>query len=170
MADRTDSIGDNNANIFNIQSGGVSFSWRYGFHDAIAIVRDFLFGRRNPRTDNEIFTDTAQTIVLQGEVTPDAIENSRHLLEQQRMLEDTKARRRLERWATRVISWYLIIVLLLVVANGMLAAFSPNTAFISSGIMIAILTTTTINIIGLGLIVLKGHFPSKKDINMERNY
>lgn len=34
-----------------------------------------------------------------------------------RVHENTKARRRLEKWASKVIGWYLIIVLLVVLAN-----------------------------------------------------
>ena len=38
-----------------------------------------------------------------------------------------------------------------------------NRGFISDSIMTVILSTTTINIVGLGFIVLKGHFPQEKE-------
>lgn len=80
-----------------------------------------------------------------------------------RVHENTKARRRLERWASRVIVCYLIIVLTVVMLNyGMMMPFSFRLN-IPDQIVLAILTTTTINIIGLGLIVLRGHFPNNDE-------
>lgn len=77
-----------------------------------------------------------------------------------RVHENTKARRRLERWASRVIVYYLITVLVILLLNyGIMFPFSFRLN-ISDNIIIAILTTTTVNIIGLGLIVLRGHFPN----------
>lgn len=98
-------------------------------------------------------------------------------MKQQRMLEDTRARRRLERWATKAIAYYLVCVFLLIVVNGVVLILNPietteiigssgvlvKRGFISDSIMTVILTTTTINIIGLGVIVLKGHFDKNKD-------
>ena len=82
-----------------------------------------------------------------------------------RVHENTKARRRLERWASRVIAYYLVVVLIVVILNyGLMMPFSFRLN-IPDQIVLAILTTTTINIIGLGLIVLRGHFPSKDNEN-----
>ncbi len=87
------------------------------------------------------------------------INKSKSIASLHRVIENTHARRRLEKWALRVIVCYLIIVLIIVAATYTTIEaiglpwfkFPPN-------IMIAILTTTTANIIGLGLIVLRGHF------------
>ncbi len=135
--------------------------WRYVGHDVLLAVREFFCGKQQTRKEHDTFTDVAETIILQ-EANSEMLEISRKLLEQQRILENTHARRRLERWATRVISWYLIIVLILVVTNGVTSmVIGKEQGFISSGIVTAILSTTTINIIGLGLIVLRGHFPQQ---------
>lgn len=139
-----------------------STKWKYGGYNLYVAVREFFFGKRQQTKGHDTFTDVAETIILQ-EANAEMLDISRKLLEQQRILENTHARRRLERWATRVISWYLIVVLILVVFNGLTAMLSgKEQGFISSGIMAAILSTTTINIIGLGLIVLRGHFPQKE--------
>lgn len=85
-----------------------------------------------------------------------------------RVHENTKARRRLEKWASIVIVTYLIVVLLIVLMNYISIDykecwFGRVTIEIPDKIMFTILSTTTINIIGLGLIVLRGHFPNKED-------
>lgn len=85
-----------------------------------------------------------------------------------RVHENTKARRRLEKWASIVIVIYLIVVLAIVLINYISIDYedcwlSMITIEIPDKIMFTILSTTTVNIIGLGLIVLRGHFPNKED-------
>lgn len=75
-----------------------------------------------------------------------------------RIIENTKARRRLENWSTKVIAFYLLAVLALIITS---YCKRFQLLEIPSKIMIVILSTTTINIIGLGLIVLKGHFTER---------
>ena len=80
------------------------------------------------------------------------------LIRLHRIVENTRARRRLERWSLRVIGAYLLIVMAIVIANYInidMNIFDVKINFdIPSEIMITILSTTTVNIIGLGLIVL----------------
>lgn len=83
-----------------------------------------------------------------------------------RVHENTKARRRLEKWASIVIVTYLLVVLSIVISNythieygGWLKFMNNISIHIPDKIMFTILSTTTVNIIGLGLIVLRGHFP-----------
>ena len=40
---------------------------------------------------------------------------------------------------------------------------SMNSIFLSDKVLIVLLSTTTVNIIGLGLIVLRGHFGDKRN-------
>lgn len=90
----------------------------------------------------------------------DVMSKCEQFIELHRIVENTKARRRLEKWASRVIVVYLLLVLGIVVCN--YASIQPfnkwGTMSISDPVMITILSTTTVNIIGLGLIVLRGHF------------
>lgn len=85
-----------------------------------------------------------------------------------RIVENTMARRRLEKWASRVIVYYLIIVLLIIICNYI--TINPFSKWVKMSIepavMITILSTTTVNIIGLGLIVLRGHFMSNDHENI----
>lgn len=80
------------------------------------------------------------------------------------MVENTRARRRLEKWSLRVIAWYLIAVFFIVCLCYTNIRWL-NIISIPHEIMIAVLTTTTINIIGLGLIVLRGHFLANDSLN-----
>ena len=94
------------------------------------------------------------------------IQKSEGLIALHRTVENTHARRRLERWSLRIIVLYLFIVFSIVVATyAQIPYLDLPWLTIPNEIMIAILTTTTANIIGLGLIVLRGHFLSKDDKN-----
>lgn len=119
----------------------------------------------------EFFITSAQELLANNTNDAFIIDSSRKLLVQQRIMEDTNARRRLEKWARNTIIIYLLIVFLLVLLNGMSQIVWPEHfdkhGFITDTVMTVILSTTTINIIGLGVIVLKGHFPNY--IHEDRN-
>lgn len=143
------------------------FKWRYCFHEIWIRVIEFFAGPKPPkvRHNDNLIAETAEALIntLISDSNPETIKQSKELLAQHRMQEDTRARRRLERWATRVISVYLSCVFLIIVANGIVMVINKRDSLISSEIMIAILTTTTVNILGLGFIVLKGHFRAAKE-------
>lgn len=103
--------------------------------------------------------DTVKSL-LESETTDGNIKKSKELIRLHRIVENTKARRRLEKWSLRVIALYLFIVLCIVLASyvSIPAIKSYFSICIPNPIMITILSTTTVNIIGLGLIVLRGHF------------
>ena len=125
-------------------------------------------GRNMSKTERkkleEFFTNTAQELISNNTQDEFILESSRKLLVQQRIMDDTKARRRLEGWARNTIIWYLVVVFALVILNGLSQIIWPcifnEHGFISDTVMTVILSTTTINIIGLGVIVLRGHFPN----------
>lgn len=116
------------------------------------------------KEDPEFFISTARDLIANNTQDAFILDTSRKLLVQQRIMDDTKARRRLEKWARNIILCYLIIVFVLVVLNGVSQIIwndiFKNHGFISDTVMTVILSTTTVNIIGLGVIVLRGHFPS----------
>ena len=161
------------------------FDWEYGAYNVFCYVRNFFLGEPKTPKNPSKFSDLAETLISSIPDNPgsELLNSSGKLLEQQRMLEDTRARRRLEKWATRVIVWYLLAVFILIIVNGLVLIFHPietdeiinwGTAnapkgFISDSIMTIILSTTTINIIGLGLIVLRGHFPQKDKNKKEQS-
>lgn len=71
--------------------------------------------------------------------------------ETQRYEEDTKNRKILAYWTFWIISLWLVAVVILLAFN-----FLPPTVYVT------LLTTTTVNIIGLPAIVLHGYFTPKK--------
>lgn len=92
---------------------------------------------------------------------PETISKCEQFIKLHRNLENTSARKRLERWAKWVISLYLVVVLILLV----LSSVEPQKWLdIDNEVMMVLLSTTTINIIGLGLIVLRGHFQEKETL------
>ena len=103
--------------------------------------------------------DTVQSL-LESETTDENIEKCKELTHLHRIIENTKARRRLEKWSLRVIAVYLFIVLCIVLATYISIPKLKLYFYIEipDTIMVTILSTTTVNIIGLGLIVLRGHF------------
>ena len=93
----------------------------------------------------------------------ESIDKSHKVVHLHRIIENTHARRRLEKWSLRVIAAYLMIVCLIVIFTyAQVPSIGLPYLVIPDNIMVAILTTTTANIIGLGLIVLRGHFLAKE--------
>lgn len=127
-------------------------SGNYGGYEWFVRFKEYFFGRAKPRKGHDNFADAAESLVAnideKAENAKDILEASERLLSLQRTIDDTQARRRLERWATRTISWYLLVVLVLILANALISSVcNIKNGFISSAIIGAILTTTTINII-----------------------
>lgn len=122
-------------------------------------------GRKEKRELNVL--DQVQ-ILIESSTTHENIQKCQELTQLHRIIENTKARRRLEKWSLRVIAVYLFVVLLIVMSCYTSWGDTPLLYVIKSdipaNIMIAILTTTTANIIGLGLIVLRGHFLARESM------
>lgn len=64
---------------------------------------------------------------------------------------DTKDRKWLAEWSTAVVSIWLFLVITILIKN-------HDSIHLSDSVMIALLGTTTLNVLGLMFIVLKGHF------------
>ena len=75
-------------------------------------------------------------------------------LRNDRYEEDTRHRRNLSTWATVVVSVWLISVLLIL-------TFNTRYLDLSNNVMIALLSTTTLNVLGMMFIVLRGLFENK---------
>lgn len=130
-------------------------AWHLGFYIIDTVKQFFSSPYKKEKRELNVL-DSIQTL-LESEPTDENINKCQELSKLHRMVENTKARRRLEKWSLRVIAWYLIIVLVVVFLSYTKICWL-NILDIEPQIMIAVLTTTTVNIIGLGLIVLRGHF------------
>lgn len=165
-------------NAIGAQTKKSEFQLQYGAFLLGKYIKEFFTGPPKQKVQHTTFADTAETLIdiLSADEdnntanNRDILEESKQLLDQQKTTDDTWARRRLERWATRLIAFYLIVVFFLVLARGYInvccLAFNQ---FISDQVMIVILSTTTINIIGLGVIVLKGHFYNNNQAKKKKN-
>lgn len=124
---------------------------------------------KEPKKDLNIL-EKVQAL-LDSEQTDENIGKCKELTLLHRVVENTRARRRLEKWSLRVIVVYLLVILSIVFLTYTdIGFFAENRLklIIPDTIMITILSTTTVNIIGLGLIVLRGHFlANDKANNME---
>lgn len=74
-----------------------------------------------------------------------------------RYAQDTKFRHHLSVWVMLIVPIWMGFVLLLIASNGFGWTCLSDTA------LVALLTTTTANVLGLAYIVLKGIFPESKD-------
>lgn len=79
-------------------------------------------------------------------------------LEQQRYASDTVDRKWLAIWTAVVVSLWLSLVIFILIVN---ERFS---LCLSDSVLITLLGTTTINVLGLSFIVLRGHFNSAQTI------
>ena len=81
-----------------------------------------------------------------------------------RIVENTRARRRLERWITLLIAIYLLAVFSLIAT-----AYVLNWN-LHLGVVVTILSTTTVNIVALGYILVRGlfHEHEANDIKKEK--
>lgn len=82
-------------------------------------------------------------------------ENLKKHLENNRYEEDTKNRAGLALWVKWVVSIWLFVVLLIICLNNLIVNLSDR-------VLITLLATTTLNVLGLAFIVLRGYF---QDIN-----
>lgn len=73
-----------------------------------------------------------------------------------RYVQDTKERRLLSHWVIGVVSVWLGLVMLVLMLNGKCGITLSDT------VLCVLLGTTTLNILGLAYIVLKGLFPESK--------
>lgn len=81
---------------------------------------------------------------------------SQKRLESIRYGSDTKDRKWLAKWTAWTVSIWLIVVILILFLNTFLSLK------LSDSVLIALLGTTTLNVLGLSFIVLRGHFQSSK--------
>lgn len=149
------------------------FLLKHGGYSLILFLWEYFTGPRKPnppKSKDSQFKFIAERLISTLPDNPDqlTVDTTKQLLEQHRTIENTQARRRLERWACWAIVIYLACVFLLLIFNGVSRVlwptiFTADKPLFSDNVLYVILSTTTVNILGLGFIVLKGHFPQKED-------
>ena len=146
---------------------------KHGVYSILVFVYEFFLGPikpKLPKSKDSQFKFIAERLISTLPDKPDqlTVDTTKQLLDQHRTIENTQARRRLEKWACWAIVIYLACVFLLLIFNGVSRIlwpdiFTSEMPLFSDSVLYVILSTTTVNILGLGFIVLKGHFPLKED-------
>lgn len=92
------------------------------------------------------------------DIDSETLESQKKLLdlESKRYDSDTKDRKWLAIWTASMVSLWLILVLLILTFN------EKWLICLSENVLITLLGTTTLNVLGLSFIVLRGHFASSK--------
>ena len=107
---------------------------------------------------NSYDKDKEGLVIDLDEEEVDLLEQKKLRLENKRYKADTKDRRKLAKWAKRVVVTYLITVFVILLLNETWSSLFFN---LSNTVLITLLGTTTLNILGLMYIVLKGYFHNK---------
>jgi hypothetical protein len=81
-----------------------------------------------------------------------SIDDQKALLEAKRYSSDTYDRKWLAKWTAYTVTIWLIMVLATLILNNILKLG------LSDSVIITLLGTTTLNVLGLSFIVLRGHF------------
>jgi hypothetical protein len=123
-----------------------------------------FFRNPYPKEKKELdLLDVVDLLISTGD--PENVADScKQYVDLHRIVENTRARRRLEKWVTRLISSYLFFVFAFIVAS---YTFRWE---ISGGIIVTLLSTTTINIVALGLILVRGLFHQRDDKDLENEH
>lgn len=145
--------------------------WSNFFYKIWWNVRNLFLNPFREKKKELQLLDQVSIIISEGDPVKVA-ETCEKYIALHRIVENTRARRRLEKWITRLIVSYLVIVFLLVLSNSSsswLAERGLPYIKMESSIVIALLTTTTVNIVALGIILVRGlfHEHENKDMNKE---
>lgn len=95
---------------------------------------------------------TPKISYFDSDIDSEGLNAQKKKLEYQRYSSDTRDRRWLAIWAAVVVTLWLGAVLIILVNSSCLN--------LSEAVLITLLGTTTLNVLGLTFIVLKGHFGS----------
>ncbi len=138
--------------------------WKHGGFKIYYFIKR-LFCSPSPKKELNLLEQVSVLLNTEpGEPSSPLIEKCKQFIQLHRIVENTSARKRLEKWAKRIIVWYLITVFLIIILNnnGDKDSQSWYLLSLSDSVLITLLSTTTVNIIGLGLIILRGHFYTKE--------
>lgn len=105
--------------------------------------------------ENIIQSRQTQTTGQDIDIDSDNLDAQRKRFENQRYKSDTESRGWLGAWTSVVVTLWLIAVLTILILNDRYICLSDT-------VLTTLLVTTTLNVLGLSFIVLKGHFPNSK--------
>lgn len=102
----------------------------------------------------DIISSSPEAQINSLDIDSDKIEVQKEvkILAAQRYYSDTKDRKWLALWTALIVTIWLLAVLMILVFNEI---FNMK---LTENVLITLLSTTTLNVLGLSFIVLKGHF------------
>lgn len=149
-----------------------SIPWRNGIYK---LWWNFTQLFKNPfkeRKKELRLLDQVSIIISEGN-PEDVADTCEKYISLHRIVENTRARKRLEKWITRLIFSYLTVILFIVLVSG-LEDYAKRHGFpyihFDIKVLVVLLTTTTVNIVALGFILTRGlfHEHEKKDLWSEK--
>ncbi|WBX70537.1 hypothetical protein [Tenacibaculum retecalamus] len=114
-------------------------------------IQDSKQPERDDNAENTSFAEKEE----KNWTSLDQLENEYKSLENKRYKDDTAHRKVLSTWAGTLVSFWLVCVLLILTSN-------TNKFKLSDSVLIALLGTTTLNVLGLMVIVLNDLFNKSK--------
>ena len=129
---------------------------KHGGYSFFILIWEYFIGPRRPKkpkNKDSQFKFIAERLISTLTENPDqlTVDTTKRLLDQHRTIENTQARRRLERWACSAIVIYLVCVFMLLIFNGAARVvwpqiFTSDKPLFSDSVLYVILSTTTVNI------------------------
>lgn len=136
------------------------------FQNLVQCQRAFFLNPFKERKPELRLLDQVDILINESEDSDKVTDTCEKYITLHRIVENTKARGRLEKWITRLIAIYLFFVFLIVVFVALSNEDSPlgleNVFKLSDTVMITILSTTTVNIVALGIILVRGLFHERE--------
>ncbi len=113
----------------------------------------------SPNVDlDAILSNLDENSLEDQDIDSDELDLQERRYKNERYREDTKSRKKLAYWAASVVTVYLILVFIILFIN-------HKCILLSDSVLMMLLGTTTVNVLGLMYIVLKGYFK----IDLRRN-
>lgn len=109
-----------------------------------------------PEKDDRSCENIKKPLISSFDIDNLDLKGQQEALKGHRYKQDTKERKLLSHWVICVVSIWLFLVISTLICNSLLSIGLSDT------VCVTLLTTTTINILGLAYIVLKGLFPSNE--------
>lgn len=146
-------------------------TWKHFFPKLWSYIKiPFVNPNAKPKSKELDVSEYLPDLLKVGTQNEASAQICKEYIRMHRVMENTKARRRLENWTKRIIGIYLFVVLIIVLLATIPYGEAETVACcadqatkhiinIDTTLLVAILSTTTVNILGLAFIVLRGYFP-----------
>lgn len=151
-------------------------SWKQIFHSCEYYIKNCILSHLKRQRREELqLLDHVNILLTESDDPEKVTDTCEKYIVFHRIVENTRARRRLEKWITILIALYLLGVFAIVVSVAIFNddSFLAETLFrfkLSDAVMITLLSTTTVNIVALGIILTKGLYNEKEsnDLSNEK--